>query len=269
MQLIGQPIKHRTFGKGIVTDWNHTTITICFPAGEKKFLYPDAFYKFLHLKNDAMQRKILELLEKREAAQKAERQALQEIQNRKIFLRNLKITPQSQAVFNVEPDQYETLFSTWSVSTGCYVSGYSKGEPRVPDRLKPNSMCLLTECAAGQTEEDRRIIGAFMVEEDFLGRHCLDGMIHAHPMYRLQLQPEDQILFWPYVVQEPEKQRWGGTVLKYMTNKTGERILFDIKERLLCDESQERAEDFYQYYCRLNRLRPRHIEDGGGQERES
>ena len=88
MQLIGQPIKHRTFGKGIVTDWNHTTITICFPAGEKKFLYPDAFHRFLHLKNDAMQRKILELLEKREAAQKAERQALREIQNRKIFLRN-------------------------------------------------------------------------------------------------------------------------------------------------------------------------------------
>lgn len=138
MQLIGQTINHGTFGKGIVTDWIDTTITICFSAGEKKFLYPDAFSKFLHLKNAAMQK-----------------------------------------------------------------------------------------------------------EEDFLGRHCENGVIHAHPMYRLQLRAEDQILFWPYVVQEPEKQRWGKTVLKYMTNKIGEQILFDLKEQLLRDESRECAEAFY------------------------
>lgn len=43
MQLIGQPIKHVTFGKGVVTDWNGKVITVCFSAGEKKFIYPDAF----------------------------------------------------------------------------------------------------------------------------------------------------------------------------------------------------------------------------------
>lgn len=43
MQLIGQPIKHVTFGKGVVTDWNGNVITVCFSAGEKKFIYPDAF----------------------------------------------------------------------------------------------------------------------------------------------------------------------------------------------------------------------------------
>ena len=43
MQLIGQSIKHVTFGKGVVTDWNGNVITVCFSAGEKKFIYPDAF----------------------------------------------------------------------------------------------------------------------------------------------------------------------------------------------------------------------------------
>lgn len=261
MQLIGQPIKHGTFGTGIVTGCNETTITICFSAGEKKFLYPDAFCKFLHLKNAAMQKAVQEVLHNLEAAKKAERQAIQELHERTNLLQNIKISPQSQAVFNIQPHQYEKLFSTWSVSTGCYVSGYSKGEPRVPDRLKPNSMCLLTECAANQPEQERRVIGAFMVEEDFLGSHCRDGIIRAHPMYRLQLCPEHQLPFWPYVVQEPGKQRWGGTALKYMTNKAGERILFDIKEQLLCDESQECAENFYQYYCKLNHLQPNHKEE--------
>lgn len=50
MQLIGQPIKHVTFGKGVVTDWNGNVITVCFSAGEKKFIYPDAFSNFLILK---------------------------------------------------------------------------------------------------------------------------------------------------------------------------------------------------------------------------
>lgn len=259
MQLIGQPIKHGAFGKGIVTGWNETTITICFSAGEKKFIYPDAFSKFL--KNASMQKAVQELLNKREAAKEAERQTFQELRERNQLLQNLKISPQSQAVFNIKPDQYEELFSTWAVSTGCYLSGYSKGEPRIPERLKPNSMCLLTECAAEQPEKERRIIGAFMVEEDFLGSHCRDGVILAHPVHRLQLQPENQILFWPYVVQEPEKQRWGSTALKYMTNKTGERILFDIKEQLLCDGSRECAENFYQYYCKWNRLQPKQKEE--------
>ena len=28
-------IKHVTFGKGVVTDWNGNVITVCFSAGEK------------------------------------------------------------------------------------------------------------------------------------------------------------------------------------------------------------------------------------------
>ena len=153
MGLIGQSIKHDTYGKGVVTDWKDTTITICFPVGEKKFIYPDAFSQFLHLKDTALQREVQELLDKRKAAKRAERQALQEMQDRKSLLRNLKISPQAQATFDIKADEKEKLFSTWSVSTGCYTNGYSKGEPRIPNRLKPNSMCLLTERSAEQPEK--------------------------------------------------------------------------------------------------------------------
>ena len=33
MQLIGQAIRHETFGKGIVTGWNRNILTVCFPGG--------------------------------------------------------------------------------------------------------------------------------------------------------------------------------------------------------------------------------------------
>ena len=57
MQLIGQSIKHVTFGKGVVTDWNGNVITVCFSAGEKKFIYPDAFSNFLILKTPTPRRR--------------------------------------------------------------------------------------------------------------------------------------------------------------------------------------------------------------------
>lgn len=111
MQLIGQPIKHGTFGKGIVTDWNDATITINFSAGEKKFIYPDAFSKFLHLKNDALQREVQKLLDRREAVKKAERQAIQALHERNNLLQNPNKTP-------IEPWHKQELqpwicLSTW------------------------------------------------------------------------------------------------------------------------------------------------------------
>ena len=256
MQLIGQPVKHITFGKGVVTDWSDRVITVCFNGGEKRFIYPDAFSDFLTLKNSDAQKKVQKLLNVREEEREAELKELQEIQEKKYMLQNLKFSPQSQAVFQIDAAQHDAVFSSWTVSTGCYLSGYSKGEPRVPERLKPNSMCLLTECGAEQPEHERRIVGAFMVAEDFLGSHCTDGMIPAHSTYRLQLPPEHQPLFWPYVVREPGKQRWGKTVFKHMSNRTGEKILFDLKELPLPEEAKSCAESFYRYYCKINRLQP-------------
>ena len=162
MQLIGQPIKHVTFGKGVVTDWNGKVITVCFSAGEKKFIYPDAFSNFLILKNADAQKKVQHLLDVREEERETELKELQEQQEKKHMLENLKLSPQSQAVFHIDAEQHEAVFSSWTVSTGCYLSGYSKDEPRIPERLQPNSMCLLTERPKGCSETERRIVGAFM-----------------------------------------------------------------------------------------------------------
>lgn len=70
MQLIGQPIKHVTFGKGVVT--------VCFSAGEKKFIYPDAFSNFRILKNADAQEKVQHLLDVREEERETELKELQE-----------------------------------------------------------------------------------------------------------------------------------------------------------------------------------------------
>jgi hypothetical protein len=257
MQLVGQTICHSTFGNGVVTGCGGDILTICFPAGEKKFIYPDAFAGHLTLENSAMQRKIQGVLTAREEAKTARRQAAQAKQERRRRLCTLRITPHAQAVFDVRPEQRDALFSAWSVSTGTYVSGCSRGQPRIPDRLKPNSLCLLTGRADGAPEGERRILGAFMVEEDFFGSDCRDGIVKAHPVYRLELPRESCLRFWPYITREPSEQRWGRTALKYCANSTVERVLFDMKTMFLGTEKEEAAERFYQYYCLLNRLQAR------------
>ena len=77
MQLIGQAIRHETFGKGIVTGWNRNILTVCFPGGDKRFLYPDAFARrHLTLRNQEMQAEIQELLLAKEAEKQEAQQAM-------------------------------------------------------------------------------------------------------------------------------------------------------------------------------------------------
>lgn len=254
MQLIGQAIRHERFGKGVVTGCEADVLTVCFQGGDRKFIYPDAFARHLTLRDSAMQNKVLSLLNAREEKREAERQAVQETRERRHRLENLRVSPNSHAAFRLTQAQAEELETCWTVSTGTYLTGYSKGEPRVPDRMKPNSLCLMTCRKDGEPEGGRRILGAFMVEEDFFGADCRDGVIHAHPRYRLLLAPEERPLLWPYLTQEPGKQRWGGMDMKYVPAGAAEQILFDLWGAAGADET---VGAFYRYFCKLNHLSPR------------
>ena len=55
------------------------------------------------------------------------------------------------------------------------------------------------------------------------------------------------------MAKEPEKQRWGKTAFKYMSNRTGEKIVFDCKENTLTADEKTRADRIYTYYCKINR----------------
>lgn len=162
MQLIGQPVKHSKFGKGIVTDWKDTIITVCFDIGEKKFIYPEAFANFLILQNDVIQKQIQTILDAREAKKEEDRRALQEMQERRSVLNNLKISLPSQAVLDIALDQIDEVFSFWPVSSGLYISGYSRGATP-PWSLKAELYVFANSAGqaadGGKAESDWRIYG--------------------------------------------------------------------------------------------------------------
>lgn len=61
-------VVHKTFGEGTVTEQSGNYITVKFASAEKKFVYPDAFERFLSLSGGAVSSEIEADLERSKKA---------------------------------------------------------------------------------------------------------------------------------------------------------------------------------------------------------
>lgn len=253
-QLLGQPVKHISFGKGVITEVSDKIVTIHFLQGKKKFLYPQAFSKFLTLKDEEKQNEINaqynNMMLREEAAQKKESEEEERLRQ----FRTMKINPNSQAVFNIASNEVRAIIECGTISTGCYLSGHSKGEPRIPKRIGPNSVCLLTGLPESKEEKDRYILGAFMVGDNFRGEYCRNGIVNGHDKYRVCLPADVRLSYWNYFEHSEIFPRWGNVPFKYFANITMQKILLNMVEVLGDTEQESVAKEFYQYFCEINRL---------------
>lgn len=254
MQLIGEIVFHKKFGKGKILDKLDRIIIIHFPAGKKKFYFPDAFEKHLVLKSKRKQRQVDELIgdlvSEREACEDAKMEELK----RQKRIKSLKVMPNSQAAFGFVKNLKEEVFTSWELTTGTYLSGSLKGTPRIPKKMQLNSACLLTECPKELTEKERKIIGIFMVREDFEGKLCKDGIIQSHERYRIKLEETEKLFFWDYFSLDGKKSKWGNVEIRYFSNNTMLKILRDLQEKITVPERRTLINEFYQYYLRVNKL---------------
>ncbi len=255
MKLEGKAISHIKFGEGIVKESKDNYITILFSQGEKKFLYPNAFHKYLTLKDKRIQMKIDKEL-KLQLLQEKENKNITVINKQKHHkkLQNTGFHRDSQAAFGFVQNNSEEVFSSWSVYAGSYQSGSSKGKPKLPVRLRANSACLLTECPEGDIEKSRRILGVFMPKENFEGSSCKDGIIHSHKKYRIRLEPGEKLPFWDYIPSDARMPKWGNIELRYLSDKTIQQILKDMKQVIGDMKRRQEAEAFYEYFCLVNGL---------------
>ena len=80
MQIIGEKVIHKVFGNGIVTDCKEDHISVYFNKiiDEKKFIYPDAFEKFLAFESSDLQDWALAVLTEKNKRRQEERLKKQE-----------------------------------------------------------------------------------------------------------------------------------------------------------------------------------------------
>ena len=80
MQIVGEKVIHKAFGEGIVTDYKEDHISVYFNkiTDEKKFVYPDAFEKFLAFESSDLQDRALAVLTQKNKRRQEERLKKQE-----------------------------------------------------------------------------------------------------------------------------------------------------------------------------------------------
>ncbi len=268
MNLINKGVEHGTFGKGKVVSQTEDYIKISFESGIKKFVFPDVFGKYMTLIDEEASEIIDKKIEVQEAREEAEALELrkaralerqrQQILNREKGIQSGKVNPKLQSVFWCDAEEAEKVFEDWQVFVGEIKSGAKKGQPRKLARMNPKSACLITKRTADMEEEDRYILGAFLVESTFDGREADDGYIKAHPEHRIRLTKEEseKMLFWNYYKNRkfPKRMTWNSGKQRYFDNMWMAQILKDIVDMREDEEEKKAAQEFLEYFCRINHI---------------
>lgn len=279
MDLLNEQVKHESFGEGSVIGYDDSYVEVRFPLGVKKFVFPDVFGTYLSLVDPKVAKRVAKIkqdvekerhaeelrLEKKRAAEAAKQQRLLE---RERLIRNHKLSPVSQVVFWLDDEEQDKVFSEGRVFTGRKKSGKDAGQPNRLVRLHHNSGCLITAREPDVPEEERRIVGLFMVDESFIGRLCDDGYIPAHEEYQLRLSEEEskKLLFWNYYSNKryPNSMTWNSGRHRYFDNEWMAQILQDIVAMKRGSKEEKLAKDMFEYFCEVNRLTPAEIGDPNG-----
>ncbi|MCY9026134.1 malate synthase [Priestia megaterium] len=267
MNLINKKVTHKHFGTGSIVKYNDSSIEIHFASENKKFVFPDVFGKHLKLHDKSVANSLEKIIqekemERKEEERKKEEEKILQRKNQELrwgheeLMKNHKLHPESQMVFWCDAEEKNSSFSEWKVFSGVVKSGNNKGNPTKPNRLHQNSAVLLTAIDSSMPEKDRRILGVYMVNEDFIGKLCEDGYIPAHSKHRIKLteQESDQMLFWEYYVNERSSQKitWNTGKYRYFDNSWMAQILLDIVSLKSDSKEQEQAQQFFEHFCKMN-----------------
>ncbi|MCZ2259907.1 malate synthase [Sporosarcina sp. G11-34] len=275
MNLINELITHKVFGEGNIVNHEESIITVDFNEEIKKFVYPDAFRKFITLNDQSTAKTFKEIFLKREKEEEAlelkreeekEQQALE--QQRKEKLKNHSIHESSQIVFWLDEEEQQNVFVDWQVSTGKVQSGKNEGQPNRAARVSPNSAGLLTARGSDQPETDRMILGLYMVNEMFSDNLSDGGMVPSHAEFRIELtdQEAEQMLFWNYYINKnyPQRTSWNSGKFRYFDNIWTAQILKDIIALKTDEEQIKEAQNFLEYFCQMNALDMDNIPEASG-----
>ena len=250
MNLLGQEVKHKRFGEGVITEVSENSITVCFVESQKLFLFPDAFPQHLTLKNHSIQKKMEKLNEERLQTIKARKQKLEEESEYRSRVYRMRIPLKSQVAYAISEEEIKDLEY---IDTGYILTGNMKGQPRVSSNIQPNSAILLTDCGKGG-EDERAIIGIAMVHEFYWGKENKDGQIKLHHKHNVILADENRMSFWHYFKRDLTSAQWGKVPFKYFENDTMHRILFEICCKAVGTEQEEKVMELYSYFCLINRI---------------
>jgi hypothetical protein len=274
MNLINRQVQHKEFGNGKIIEHTASCVNILFSIGVKKFLFPEAFGAYLELTDkttaEAVEQYSLSKQLETEASRQAqmpEQQPLAKPRRRTAKRKELfkKVTPDSNVAYRFNSSQAEEILTQWTIPSNSDKKTANRG---CPARMHRYSVCLITALDEGETERQRKIVGAFMPKED-PGRTSLDDRpISAHPKYRVCFlgKEADSLSFWDFFTSEksPDQMTWTSGKQRYVDNL---RIAQILKKAAAVKEDsmdKELAEQFFLHFCKTNRVDAKRVPPPSG-----
>ncbi len=282
MNLVDKKVMHKSFGKGNVVNYNDSYIRISFESGERRFVYPDVFKKYVTFVDGKATKLVDKQIEKKEEVRKGEEKLKKEMLKQEKLLEQerlelakikkerkvSKVDSRIQSVFWLKSNEEDKVFEDWKVFTGKIKSGENKGLPRKLGRMSGNSACLLTKRDDSVKEEERQILGVFMANDSFDGKNLEDGYITADPKYRINLSDEEskKLLFWNYYMDEKSNDKiiWNSGRQRYFDNILMAQILRDIVILKENSEHEKEVQDFFNHFCKINYINKEKLPKANG-----
>ena len=162
---------------------------------------------------------------------------------------------------NIHNDGYYVCYESqmlreWKAMAGIVQRGDRAGQPMKLNKVQNNSLCVLTTRLPNTREEDRFIFGVFLVDENYEGDNFEEGYVSTKSKYKIKLSPKEaeKMLFWAYHANEnqPEVARWSSGLHRYFEDEQAIQILRDLALIKEGTEDEELAEEFLQYFARIN-----------------
>jgi hypothetical protein len=260
MDLKNKTVLHKFYGEGNISELEDNIIYVKFGSNVKKFVFPDVFKNHLSLTDNKSKKYIESILKDKDKKDCLRKEVLALKVEKRKRLEKLPLHNEAQVAFGFVDNDINDVEKDLIVFSGNYRTGDNKGNPRTPSRINPNSACLLTYCET-DSEQDRYIWGVFMVQDDFIGSECRDGMIPAHEKYRIILDKKDRkkLKYWSYFDKEVAEKntKWGSVEIKYFSNYIMYDILKDFSQIYRNTKNEKLCEEFINYYCKLNKIQGR------------
>lgn len=147
--LLNLNVKHKVFGIGVITEASGNHLTIKFATRESKFVYPDAFEKFIIADDASIQAEIMEEINNIKLAAEAQRQAAEAARKAEEERRTAEIqaTPTTRNKRNIEdgfgPDYNVKHLAKQPILTyqqveeqfGIKIAGFGRGINRTPSTV--------------------------------------------------------------------------------------------------------------------------------------
>lgn len=151
---------------------------------------------------------------------------------------------------------YESrLLRDWVASAGRHQSEKKSGNPIKMTNARVNRLCVLTTKQASELEVERKIFAAFIISEVEVGDENVEGNVHAHPKYRIDLTPEEaqNVHFWDFHKNKskPELPFWGSGLLRYLNDAQSINVIKAMMEAAIDPEKKAHILEILEYYCRV------------------